>query len=97
MAYKTFEAWAVAQQHCQAVKVLHSYCGGKFLSGEFDRYLQSQGTARKLTTHHTPELNGISERLNQTLMDWIYGLTHDSGLPKLLWGEALRHTTWLKN
>ena len=64
MAYKMFEAWAVAQQHCQAVKVLHSDCGGEFLSGEFDRYLQSQGTARKLTTDHTPKLNGILECLN---------------------------------
>ena len=96
-AYKMFEAWAVAQQHCQAVKVLHSNRGGEFLSGEFDGYLQSQGTVRKLTTHHTPELNGISERLNRMLMDRIRRLTHDSGLPKSLWGEALRHTTWLKN
>ena len=97
MAYKMFEAWAVTQQHCQAVKVLHSNCGSKFLSGEFDRYLRSQETARKMTTHHTPKLNGILECLNRTLMDQIRGLTHNSGLSKLLWGKALRHATWLKN
>jgi len=27
----------------------------------------------------------------------IRAFTHTSGLPKFLWGEALRHATWLKN
>ena len=84
MAYKMFEAWAVAQQHCQAIKVLHSDCSGEILSREFNKYLQSQGTVRKLTTYHTLKLNGISEHLNQMLMNQIHGLTHGSGLPKSL-------------
>ena len=83
-AYKTFEAWAVTQQHCQAIKVLHSDRGGEFLSRKFDRYLQGQGMARKLTMHHTPKLNGILECLNWTLMDWIHGLTHGRSLSKSL-------------
>jgi hypothetical protein len=46
--------------------------------------------ARKLTTHDTPQLNGIAEHLNCTLLEWIHAFTHTSGLPKSLWGEALR-------
>lgn len=53
--------------------------------------------ARKLTTHYTPQLNGIAEHLNLMLLDRICALGHDSGLLKTLWGEALRHMTWLKN
>jgi transposase InsO family protein len=96
-AYKSFEAWAITQGHCTAIKVLRSHRGGKYLSGAFDQHLKKAGTARKLTTHDTLQLNGVAERLNQTLLKRIRALTHASGLPKSLWGEALRHAAWLKN
>lgn len=96
-AYKMFEAWAVTQHHCKAIKVLRSDRGGEYLSEAFNQHLQKAGTARKLTTHDTPQLNGIAERLNRTLLERIRAFTHTSGLPKSLWGEALRQATWLKN
>ena len=96
-AYKAFEAWALAQQHCAAIKVLRSDRGGEYLSDAVDRHLQAAGTTRRLTVHDTPQLNGIAERLNCTLVERIRAFTHSSGLPKFLWGEALRHATWLKN
>jgi hypothetical protein len=95
--YKMFEAWAVTQHHCQAIKVLRSDRGGEYLSKAFDQHLAQAGTARKLTTHDTPRHNGIAERLNRTLLERIRAFSHTSGLPKSLWGEALRHATWLKN
>ena len=52
---------------------------------------------RKLTMHDTPQLNGVAERLNRTLLERIRAFTHSSGLPKSLWGEVLQHATWLKN
>ncbi len=55
------------------------------------------GTVCRLTTHDTPQLNGITERLNRTLLERIRAFTHTSGLPKTLWGKGLRHATWLKN
>ena len=51
----------------------------------------------KLTIHDTPQLNGITEWLNCTLLERIRVFTHLSWLPKSLWGEALGHVTWLKN
>ena len=96
-AYKSFEAWATTQHHCKAIKVLRSDCGGEFLSKAFDQHLANAGTAQKLTPHDTPQLNGIAECLNRTLLERIRVFTHTSGLPKSLWGEALRHATWLKN
>jgi transposase InsO family protein len=96
-AYKSYEAWATTQQHCKVIKVLCSDQGREYLSKEFDQHLAKSGMARKLTAHDTPQLNGIVECLNYTLLEQICAFTHTSGLPKLLWGEALRHTTWLKN
>ena len=96
-AYKSYEAWALAQQHCKAIKVLRSDQGGEYLSKAFDQHLAAVRTARKLTTHDTPQLNSVAERLNRTLLERIRAFTHTSGLPKMLWGEGLRHATWLKN
>src|SRR5713226_5805151 len=96
-AYKSYEAWATTHQHCRAIKVLCSDRGGEYLSKDFNQHLAKSGMARKLTAHDTPQLNGIAECLNHTLLEQIRAFTHTSGLPKSLWGEALRHATWLKN
>jgi hypothetical protein len=60
-------------------------------------YLNSKGTARKLTVHDTPAENGVSERLNRTLMEKVRAMLWAAGLPRYLWGEALLHVTYLKN
>jgi transposase InsO family protein len=44
-----------------------------------------------------PQLNGMAEQLNRTLLEQVRTLGYSSGLPKSLWGEALQHATWLKN
>jgi hypothetical protein len=46
---------------------------------------------------NTPKWNGVTERLNRTLLERIHAFTHLTGLPKMLWGEVLQHATWLKN
>lgn len=96
-AYKLFEAWAITQGHYTAIKVLCSDCRGKYLSNTFNAHLMAAGTARKLTVHNTLQLNGVAEHLNRTLLERIHAFAHESGLPKSLWGEALRHVVWLKN
>ena len=96
-SYKSFKAWAIAQQHCTGIKVLHSNCGGKYLSNKFDKHLAVAGTAWCLTTHNTLQLNGIAEQLNWMLLKHVCALWHKAGLPKMLWGKALCHATWLKN
>jgi transposase InsO family protein len=94
--YKSFETWALTQKHCKAINVPRSDRRGEYLSGAFDNYLAMVGTARKLTMHNTPQLNGIAEWLSCTLLERVRALEYLSGLPKSLWGEALWHTTWLK-
>jgi len=95
--YKFFEAWAIAQKHCIGIKTLRSNCGGEYLSNAFDKHLAAAGTARQLTVHDTPQLNGIAKHLNRMLLERIRALRHLTGLPEFLWGEALHHVTWLKN
>lgn len=95
-AYKAFESWANTH-HNSRIKRLRSDRGGEYLGGEFSKYLAQKGTTRILTTHDTPEYNGVSERLNRTLLERTRAMLHASKLPKNLWGEAINHAVWLKN
>ena len=95
-AYQDFEAWCCTQ-HDAIVKVLHSDRGGEYLGKEFIMYLKVAGMKQKLTVHDTPQHNGIAECLNHTLLEKVRAMLHESSLPHMLWGEAVRHAVWLKN
>jgi hypothetical protein len=69
VAYKTFEAWVLTQQHCRGIKVLCSDCSSKYLSKAFNAHLAAAGMAHCLTLHDTPQVNGIVEQLNRMLLE----------------------------
>ena len=46
---------------------------------------------------HTPEQNGVAERLNRTLMESVRTMLADSKLPHRFWAEALATSVYLKN
>jgi len=71
--------------------------GGEYLSTEFLDHLQLKDTIWWLTIHDTPKYNGLSKRLNRTLIEKVHAMLHDSQLLKFLWGEALNHAVYLKN
>ena len=79
------------------MKQLCSDCGREYLSDDFTCHLKSKGTEWKLTTHNTPEHNGVAECLNRTLVECVHTILYDSGLLKNLWGETLLYVVWVKN
>ena len=94
--YKDYEAWLDTQHSCN-IKILQSDCGGKYLLDDFNAYLKRKGTVRHLTVHDTPEENGVTEHLNQTLLEHTHAMIIAANLPKNLWPEAIHHAVWLKN
>src|ERR1700678_1033216 len=95
-AYKRYEAYLLRQKGVH-IKKLHTDRGGEYLSKEFSDHLAENGTIRNLTVHDTPEHNGVAERLNRTLLERVRLMLHVSGIPKFLWGEAIKHAVYLKN
>jgi len=95
-AYCDFAAWA-QMQHGVKIKALRSDRGGEHTGRAFTQFLREQGTERRLTTHNTPQHNGIAESLNRRLLERVRAILHHSGLPKNLWAEALHFAIWLKN
>ena len=95
-AYKAFTAWAKTQHNIK-IKQLRSDRGGEFTGNDFTKFLEQQGTERRLTTHNTPQHNGIAESLNRRIFERVCAMLHAAELPKNLWGEAVNHAVWLKN
>jgi hypothetical protein len=94
--YKQYEAW-VEKQHSAKIKHLQTDHGGEYLSDAFTSHLKLKGTVRSLTVHDMPEENGVSERLNRTLLEHARAMHLTAELPKFLWTKSVQHAIWLKN
>nr|GEW88640.1 retrovirus-related Pol polyprotein from transposon TNT 1-94 [Tanacetum cinerariifolium] len=64
---------------------------------EFNNLYKESRIARYLTVAGTPQQNGISERMNKTLLNKVRCLLIQSGLLDLFWAEATVTTAYLIN
>ena len=79
------------------IKVLRSDRGGEYLSIEFDDYLRDCGIVSQLTPPRTPQLNGVTERRNRTLLDMVRSMMSRAALPITFWGYALETAAHILN
>ena len=79
------------------IKTLRSDNGGEYTSTEFTSFLTKEGIKHELTIPHTPQQNGVAERLNRTLIEGVRTMLADSKLPHRFWAEALSTAVYLRN
>ena len=98
-AFEKFKEYRneVEKQTGKVIKTLRSDRGGEYLSGEFQSYLKENGIVSQWTPPGTPELNGVSERRNRTLLDMVRSMVSYTDLPISLWGYALLTATYVLN
>ena len=77
------------------IKTFRTDNGGEYTSNEFKAYCASKGISRQFTNPHTPEQNGVSERLNRTLMEAVRSMISHSNVPLFLWAEAVRTAVYV--
>ena len=94
--FKEFEA-KVTNECGQNIGTLTTDNGGEYVSKEFETYLQSKGITHQLTIAHTPEQNGVAERMNRTLMESACAMISHSGLTNNYWAEAVSTAAYLRN
>ncbi|KAJ9547978.1 hypothetical protein OSB04_020521 [Centaurea solstitialis] len=87
----------VQNQLGRKIKFLRSDRGGEYLSDEFDNHLMECGIVSQLTPPYTPQMNGVSERRNRTLLDMVRTMMCHSTLPMSFWGHALETTAHILN
>jgi transposase InsO family protein len=71
--------------------------GGEFTSIEFNDYCRNNGIKRKLTNYYTPQYNGVTERMNRTLMGMERSMMHFKGLSTKYWAEVVHTAVYLRN
>ena len=59
--------------------------------------LRKEGIKHEYTIPKTPQQNGVSERMNRTLVEAVRSMLADSRLPHKFWAEALSTATYLVN
>jgi len=94
--FKEYKSMAEAHFGCK-VSRLRCDNGGEYRSNEMKSLCKSEGVTLEYTTPHTPELNGVSERMNRTLLERAKSMLIESKAPKELWGEAVLAATYLTN
>ena len=94
-----FQEWKnlVENQLEFKVKSIRTDCGGEYISTAFEHLLKSNGIRHEKSIPKTPEQNGVSERMNLTLMDKVRSMIYDSGVPKKFWAEALSTAVFIRN
>ena len=58
---------------------------------------RSKGIRLEFTVPKTPELNGLAERMNRTIMERVRSMLAHAKLPKTFWAEALTTATYVIN
>ncbi|CAI5957122.1 unnamed protein product [Closterium sp. NIES-65] len=71
--------------------------GGEYTANAFTEYLSSHGVIHETSLPHTPQQNGVAERVNRTLMDKVRTMTTGASLSSTFWPYALEYATWLHN
>jgi transposase InsO family protein len=100
-ALECFKEFLV-QAECQSerkLKVLRTDGGGEYFSSEFTQYLKEARIIHEKTNPHTPQENGVAERVNRTLITMMIAMLESvkSLVGKTAWPYALCHATSIKN
>ena len=94
--FKLFEAM-VTKESGEPIMKLRTDNGGEYMSKDFQAYLTSKGIEHQLTIPHSPQQNGVAERLNRTLMESARAMLSHSNLPNKFWAEAVATAAYLRN
>jgi transposase InsO family protein len=99
---ETFEKFKVfrsifEKQNDVKIKTLQSDGGGEYIANVFKQILKRKGIVHHKTPAHTPQLNGLAERLNRTLMDKTRCILKDAKMPDHYWAEAMNTANYMRN
>ena len=87
----------VEQEAKMRIQTLRTDRGGEFVSNDFNEFCENMGIKRHLTAPYSPQQNGVVERRNRTLLEMTRSCLKAMSIPNYLWGEVIRHSTYLLN
>ena len=94
--FKEFEA-KTTNAAGRAIGTLLTDNGGEYLSSAFQNYLKEKGIRHELTMPHAPQQNGVSERMNRTLVGSARSMIAHAGLSNIFLAEAISVASYVRN
>lgn len=79
------------------IKTLRTDNGTEYTSKNFTDYLKLHGIKHQTSIPYTPQQNGLSERMNRTLLEKARCMLINANLQKNLWAEAVRTAAYIIN
>ncbi|KAK9184519.1 hypothetical protein WN943_024869 [Citrus x changshan-huyou] len=97
--FDQFKNWKtlIETQTNRKVRRLRTDNGLEFCNKDFDDFYTKHGMVRHKTVRHTPQQNGLAQRMNRTLIDKVRCMLIHSKLPMSLWAEALDTACYIVN
>jgi hypothetical protein len=87
----------IYNQFGRHITFLRSDNGTEFKNSSFSMYCSAYGITQQFTTPDAPNQNGVSERLNLTLLDATRAMLHASKLSPDFWNEAVLNAVYTRN
>ncbi|UYV83682.1 SETMAR [Cordylochernes scorpioides] len=79
------------------IKRLRTDNGLEYCNKNFKQKLESLEIKHQLTNSYSPQQNGVSERLNRSLLDMARASMHNADLPQKFWDESVNCAAYIKN
>jgi hypothetical protein len=85
------------QNHGQKPHAIHVDRGKEFINENLKTWCHQQGIEINQMAPYSPSQNGVTERMNHTLVELARTMRAATSLPEYLWEEATAHAAYLRN
>lgn len=79
----------VENQTGRTIKVLRTDNGTEYVNSAFQMFTSKHGIIHQKSAPYTPQQNGMSERMNRTLVEKVRCMLIDAEMSKSFWAEAV--------
>ena len=97
--FKAFKEWLDRMETSTGRKLggVRTDRGKEFFNKTLKALLTERGAKHQAGPPHTPQHNGVAERMNRTLLNMTRCMLHGSGVHLSWWGDALLHAVYVHN
>lgn len=93
---KEYEA-LVTNQTGLRLKQIRSDNGREYVNEEFEQFCKQRGILHQKTVPQNPNMNGVAERANRTVVEAARAMLHKAHMAQTFWAEAVNTAVYIKN